>query len=294
MTWGDYDNDGDLDIYVANDSTENFFYQNNGDGTFEEIGFMIGLAVSEDGNVKNGMGTAFGDLDNDGWLDLIVTNYADQTNALYRNDGDGFFTDITRMSRIGEISFPYLGWATFFFDYDNDGLQDLYIANGHLHENLAVLGQEGTYPQPDLIFKNNGDRSFTEIADQLGDAYLPTVSRGAAWADYDLDGDVDMVVTNSNGRPRLLRNDGGNENHWISFSVAGIAIGTRITVQTSNMLQTKEVGNQSGYLSQSEKHLHFGIGSAKQVDLITVRYPNGKMQQLSQVKTNQTLQVSGD
>ena len=289
VTWGDYDNDGDLDIYVANDSTENFFYQNNGDGTFEEIGFMIGLAVSEDGNVKNGMGTAFGDLDNDGWLDLIVTNYADQTNALYRNDGDGFFTDITRMSRTGEISFPYLGWATFFFDYDNDGLQDLYIANGHLHENLAVLGQEGTYPQPDLIFKNNGDRSFTEIADQLGDAYLPTVSRGAAWADYDLDGDVDMVVTNSNGRSRLLRNDGGHENHWISFSVAGIAIGTHITVQTSNMLQTKEVGNQSGYLSQSEKHLHFGIGSAKQVDLITVRYPNGKMQQLSQVKTNQTL-----
>ncbi|HIC01655.1 TPA: CRTAC1 family protein, partial [Candidatus Poribacteria bacterium] len=269
VTWGDYDNDSDLDIYIANDSTENFFYQNNGDGKFEEIGFMIGLAVSEDGNAENGMGTAFGDLNNDGWLDLIVTNYADQTNTLYRNDGDGFFTDITRMSRTGKISFPYLGWATFFFDYDNDGLQDLYVANGHLHENLSELGQEGTYPQPDLIFKNNGDGSFTEIADQLGDVYRPTVSRGAAWADYDLDGDVDMIATNSNGRPKLLRNDGGNANQWISFNVDGIAIGTRITVQTGDILQTKEIGNQSGYLSQSEKRLHFGLGSTKQVDLIT-------------------------
>ncbi|HIC17848.1 TPA: CRTAC1 family protein, partial [Candidatus Poribacteria bacterium] len=190
------------------------------------------------------------------------------------------------MSRTGKISFPYLGWATFFFDYDNDGLQDLYVANGHLHENLSELGQEGTYPQPDLIFKNNGDGSFTEIADQLGDVYRPTVSRGAAWADYDLDGDVDMIATNSNGRPKLLRNDGGNANQWISFNVDGIAIGTRITVQTGDILQTKEIGNQSGYLSQSEKRLHFGLGSTKQVDLITVRHPNGKMQQLSQVKTN--------
>ena len=145
VVWADYNNDGAADIYVANDSTENLFYRNNGDGTFEEVGFMVGVALSENGAAENGMGTTFGDWNNDGWFDLTVTNYAQQTNTLYHNDADGFFTDATTTTKTAQRTYPYLGWATAFIDYDNDGYQDLFVANGHLHENLAELGQEGTY-----------------------------------------------------------------------------------------------------------------------------------------------------
>ncbi|MDP6595336.1 MAG: CRTAC1 family protein [Candidatus Poribacteria bacterium] len=298
VTWGDYDNDGYPDLYIANDSTENFFYRNNKDGTFEEIGFMIGVAVSENGIPENGMGTAFGDLNNDGWLDLIVTNYADQTNTLYRNDGDGFFTDITRPSKTGLVSFPYLGWAAFFLDYDNDGYQDLYVANGHLHDNLTQLEQEGTYAQPDLLFQNSADASLTEVAQTLGDIGQPAISRGAALADYDLDGDMDLLITTSNGRPRLLRNDGGNQNNWIRFRVNGAAIGTRIIIKAelSNTMvqQLKEVGNNSGYLSQSEMPLHFGLGQANQVEQATIRFPNGQMQHIYDLAVNQTVEITAN
>ena len=171
VVWGDYNNDGALDIYVANDSTENLFYHNNGDGTFEEVGFMVGVALSEDGVAENGMGTAFGDWNNDGWLDLTVTNYAQQTNTLYHNDADGFFTDTTTTTKTAQVTYPYLGWATAFIDYDNDGYQDLFVANGHLHENLAELGQEGTYGQRNLLFRNNANNTFTEVSETLGAGY---------------------------------------------------------------------------------------------------------------------------
>ena len=168
VVWGDYNNDGTPDIYVANDSTENLFYHNNGDGTFEEVGFRVGIALSEDGVAENGMGTAFGDWNNDGWLDLTVTNYAQQTNTLYHNDADGFFTDTTATTKTAQITYPYLGWATAFIDYDNDGYQDLFVANGHLHENLAELGQEGTYGQRNLLFRNNANNTFTEVSETHG------------------------------------------------------------------------------------------------------------------------------
>ena len=256
---------------------------------------MVGVAVSENGIPENGMGTAFGDLNNDGWLDLIVTNYADQTNTLYQNDGDGFFTDITRPSKTGHASFPYLGWAAFFFDYDNDGYQDLYVANGHLHDNLTQLGQEGTYAQPDLLFQNGVDASLTEGAQTLGDIGQPAISRGAALADYDLDGDMDLLITTSNGRPRLLRNDGGNQNNWIRFKVNGPAIGTRIIIKSNTMVQQlKEVGNNSGYLSQSEIPLHFGLGQANRVEQVTIRFPNGQIQHIDDLAVNQTVEITAN
>ena len=295
VVWGDYNNDGTPDIYVANDSTENLFYRNNGDGTFAEVGFMIGVALSEDGAAENGMGTTFGDWNNDGWLDLTVTNYAQQTNTLYHNDGDGFFTDTTAMTKTGQITYPYLGWATAFIDYDNDGYGDLFVANGHLHENLSELGQEGTYGQRNLLFQNQHDGTFTEVSDSLGPGMkLADVSRGATFADYDLDGDIDIVVTNSNAPPRLLRNEGGNQNNWLQIRLiakhgSSDAIGTRVKVMTGQLTQTREVRSGDGYLSQPELKLHFGIGAPEHVDSIEVRWRSGAQQRVEGVPVNQVI-----
>ena len=295
VVWGDYNNDGTLDIYIANDSTENLFYRNNGDGTFEEIGFMVGVALSEDGAPENGMGTAFGDWNNDGWFDLTVTNYAQQTNTLYHNDADGFFTDATATTKTAQVTYPYLGWATAFIDYDNDGYQDLFVANGHLHDNLAELGQEGTYGQRNLLFRNNRNDTFTESSETLGAGMkLEDVSRGATFADYDSDGDIDIVVTNSNAPPRLLRNDGGNRKNWLQIRLIATngstdAIGARVAVTTGELTQTREVKSGDGYLSQRDLTLHFGIGDYESVDSIAVRWQSGVEQRIQDVAANQLL-----
>ena len=302
VVWGDYNNDGAADIYVANDSTENLFYRNNGDGTFEEVGFMVGVALSENGAPENGMGTTFGDWNNDGWFDLTVTNYAQQTNTLYHNDADGFFTDATTTTKTAQRTYPYLGWATAFIDYDNDGYQDLFVANGHLHENLAELGQEGTYGQRNLLFRNNSNGTFTEISETLGPGMkLADVSRGATFADYDLDGDIDIVVTNSNTAPRLLRNDGGNRKNWLQIRLTATngstdAIGARVKITTGKLTQTREVRSGDGYLSQQDLTLHFGIGDSEQVDSIEVQWQTGAKQLIGSVPANQmlSLEENGD
>ena len=297
VVWGDYNNDGAADIYVANDSTENLFYRNNGDGTFEEVGFMVGVALSENGAAENGMGTTFGDWNNDGWFDLTVTNYAQQTNTLYHNDADGFFTDATTTTKTAQRTYPYLGWATAFIDYDNDGYQDLFVANGHLHENLAELGQEGTYGQRNLLFRNNSNGTFTEISETLGPGMkLTDVSRGATFADYDLDGDIDIVVTNSNTAPRLLRNDGGNRKNWLQIRLTATngstdAIGARVKITTGTLTQTREVRSGDGYLSQQDLTLHFGIGDSEQVDSIEVQWQTGAKQFIGSVPANQVLSL---
>ena len=297
VVWADYNNDGAADIYVANDSTENLFYRNNGDGTFEEVGFMVGVALSENGAPENGMGTTFGDWNNDGWFDLTVTNYAQQTNTLYHNDADGFFTDATTTTKTAQLTYPYLGWATAFIDYDNDGYQDLFVANGHLHENLAELGQEGTYGQRNLLFRNNSNGTFTEISETLGPGMkLTDVSRGATFADYDLDGDIDIVVTNSNTAPRLLRNDGGNRKNWLQIRLTATngstdAIGARVKITTGKLTQTREVRSGDGYLSQQDLTLHFGIGDSEQVDSIEVQWQTGAKQLIGSVPANQVLSL---
>ena len=297
VVWGDYNNDGAPDIYVANDSTENFFYHNNGDGTFEEIGFMVGVALSEDGTAENGMGTAFGDWNNDGWLDLTVTNYAQQTNTLYHNDADGFFTDATATTKTAQLTYPYLGWATAFIDYDNDGYQDLFVANGHLHENLAELEQQGTYGQRNLLFRNNYNGTFTEVSETLGPGMkLEDVSRGATFADYDSDGDIDIVVTNSNTAPRLLRNDGGNQKNYLQIRLIATqgttdAIGARVKITTGELTQTREVRSGDGYLSQRDLMLHFGVADYVQVDSIEIQWQSGAKQLIKSVPANQVLSL---
>lgn len=297
VVWGDYNNDGVPDVYVANDSTENFFYHNNGDGTFEEVGFMVGVALSEDGAAENGMGTAFGDWNNDGWLDLTVTNYAQQTNTLYHNDADGFFTDATATTKTAQLTYPYLGWATAFIDYDNDGYQDLFVANGHLHENLAELRQQGTYGQRNLLFRNNYNGTFTEVSETLGPGMkLEDVSRGATFADYDSDGDIDIVVTNSNTAPRLLRNDGGNQKNYLQIRLIATqgttdAIGARIKITTGELTQTREVRSGDGYLSQRDLTLHFGVADYVQIDSIEIQWQSGAKQLIKSVPANQVLSL---
>ncbi len=297
VAWGDYNNDGHADIYVANDSTENLFYRNLGNGKFTEIGFMIGVALSENGVVENGMGTAFGDWDNDGWIDLTVTNYTEQTNTFYHNDGDGFFTDSTSTTKTAKITYPYVGWATAFVDIDNDGYGDVFVANGHLHDNLKELGQEGTYGQRNFIFQNMQDGTFTEVSQSLGPGmHLEDVSRGATFADYDLDGDIDILVTNSNTPPRLLRNDGGNRNNWLQIKLKATntssdAIGARVKITTGDFSQIREIQSGDGYLSQRELKLHFGLGNHKNVNKIELRWVSGSIQIVENTPANQVLYI---
>ncbi|GIX05853.1 MAG: RNA-binding protein [Candidatus Poribacteria bacterium] len=295
VSWGDYDNDGYPDLYVANDSTENFLFHNLRDGTFEEVGFFSGVAVGETGVMENGMGTDWGDYDNDGWLDLVVTNYADQMNTLYHNDGDGFFSDVSVLSGTGPKSLPYLAWGVEFFDYDNDGWLDLIVANGHLHDNLAALGQKGTYAQRNLLYHNRGDGTFEEVGLQSGPGMsLEEVSRGLAVGDLDDDGDLDVVISNSNGPARLLRNEGGNAQHWLLLrlirrSGSSDAIGARVVLEAGGRVQIREVRSGSSYLSQSDLRVHFGLGEAERVDRLQVRWNARHLQQYENLPADRLL-----
>ena len=294
IAWGDYDDDGDMDVYIANDADQNFLYRNNGDGTFTDVSLTAGVGFSEDGDAENGMGTDFGDYDNDGYLDLVVTNFQDQTNTLYHNEGGGLFSDVSYASKIGTISLPYLAWGVSFCDYDNDGYQDLFIANGHLHENVQAFNPIGFYEQPNLLFRNNRDGTFDEVGTDSGSGmHLEKVSRGFAYSDYDNDGDLDQLVTNLKGAPDLLENEGG-QNAWLTLKLIGTrsnrdAIGARVKVTTGNLTQIREVRSGSSYLSQNDMRLHFGLGKHRQTDRIEIRWPSGLRELLEGVEANQTL-----
>lgn len=296
---GDIDNDGDVDIFVANDTTPNFLYLNNGDGTFIEDALFAGVALGEDGRAYSGMGANLGDFDNDGYLDIVITNFQEQTNSLYHNAQDGFFTEVSFAKGVGEKSLPYLAWGVDFVDFDNDGWLDLFVANGHLDENIAQIDPVGTYAQPNQLFWNKQGNSFSAFALTEPRVYS---SRGAAFGDVDNDGDVDIVVSNMNNAPTVLRNDGGNARRWLRLQLVGThcnrdAIGARATVVTGDLTQIREVKSGSGYLSQNELHLHFGLGDAEsdaesdaeKVDSVTIRWPCGRIDTLQAVKTNQVL-----
>ena len=294
LAWGDYDDDGDMDVYIANDADQNFLYRNNSDGTFTDVSLAAGVGFSEDGEAENGMGADFGDYDNDGYLDLIVTNFQDQTNTLYHNERDGLFSDVSYASKIGTMSLPYLAWGVGFCDYDNDGYQDLFVANGHLDENVQAFNPTGFYEQPNLFFRNNRDGTFDEIAIDSGSGLrLEKVSRGFAYADYDNDGDLDLLVTNLKGTPDLLENRGG-QNTWLTLKLIGTrsnrdAIGARVKVTTGNLTQIREVRSGSSYLSQSDMRLHFGLEKHRRIDRIEIRWPSGLQERLEAIEANQIL-----
>jgi len=287
----DFDDDGLVDIFVANDSTPNFLYHNNGNGTFKEIGFVAGTAVNESGSEQGSMGVTLGDYDHDGRLDLFITNFDDEYNILYHNDGKGSFTDVSFRSKVAQVSLAYVGWGTQFFDYDNDGWVDLFVTNGH------VYPQRNPYRQRELLHHNNRDGTFAEVAASSGKALMvERVGRGVAVGDLDNDGDLDVVVNDLDGAPQLLRNDGGNANNSLLLKLMGTksnrdGIGARVKVVSGDLTQVDEVHSGGSYLSQNDQRLNFGFGERRTVDLIEVRWPSGVVDKLTNVKPNEIVTI---
>src|ERR1043165_2709616 len=287
----DFDDDGLVDIFVANDSTPNFLYHNNGDGTFKEIGFPAGVAVNENGSEQGSMGVTLGDYDHNGRLDLFITNFDDDYNTLYHNDGKGSFTDVSYAAKVAALSLPYVGWGTWFFDYDNDGWPDLLVVNGHVYPQLS------TYRQRNFVHHNNRDGTFTEVGTQLGAAFAERrTGRGAAFGDIDNDGDVDLVINNLDGPPQLLRNDGGNTNNSVLIKTVGgksnrDGIGARIKIISGDLSQVGEVYSGGSYLSQSDLRVQFGLEKRTRIDMIEVHWPSGVVDKVTNVSANKIVTI---
>ena len=294
---GDYDNDGDMDIFVANDTGPNYLYQNQGDGTFTDVGWQVGVAYGESGDAQGCMGIAYGDYDNDGYQDILVTNFWEQTNTLYHNDKGSFFSDRTFDAGVGLESFSFLAWGTEFFDYDNDADKDLFIANGHLFPQLDRANLGVSYAQSNQLFENLGDGTFDEVSQRAGEGlHLKKVSRGASFADYDNDGDIDIFVLNLNDFPTLLRNDGNDGNNWLMVETIGTTsnrdgIGAKIKVHCGPLTQINEIRSGSSYLSHNDFRAHFGLGAADVVDLLEVVWPSGLVEKFANLPANRLVVV---
>jgi hypothetical protein len=293
----DFDNDGWPDIYVAVDSEASILFHNNHDGTFTDIAVMAGCAYSENGHEQAGMGVGVGDYDCDGWFDIFKTNFADDTCNLYHNNGDGTFSDVTFSSGVG-INNRYVAWGCGFIDYDNDGWPDLMQINGHVYPEIDAHDIGQTYKNPRLVYRNLGNGQFKDVSSGMGPGITEQFSsRGAAFGDYDNDGDIDVLVLNMNDLPSLLRNDGGNKQNWIKVKLIGTncnrtAIGARVRVVTGSHVQIDEVHSGSSVMSQGDLRLHFGLGKAQTIDLIEVKWPTTqKIEKFTQLKVNQILTI---
>jgi len=294
----DIDNDGWLDLFVANDTQANKLYRNNHDGTFTETAFPAGVAYSEAGKARAGMGADAADYDLSGREGLLIGNFANESLALYHNDGSGLFSDQSVSSGIASPSAKSLTFGTFFFDYDLDGLPDIFAVNGHVADDISVIQPAIRYAEPPLLFRNKGNGKFEDVSGKVGPALSQSiVGRGAAYADFDNDGDLDLILTTNNGPAKLLRNDNGNQNDMLRIKVVGTrsnrdGIGAKVTVITSKGLRLSQmVKTGSSYLSQSELTLTFGLGrpeNGKSVDLEIV-WPSGKKETLKSIEPNQFL-----
>ena len=296
VAFADYDNDGDQDVYVANDGFPNLLYRNDGGWDLNEVGSIAGVAYSEEGRTQAGMGVDFGDYDNDGDLDLFVTNFSNDVNTLYRNEGGGEFSDATASGGLSGLARPYLGWSATFFDADNDGWQDLFVANGHLYPQLDAQSKSLRYAQRNLFYWNDGG-TFVPVGAAAGVALeIEKVSRGSALGDFDNDGDVDMVVVNLNDAPSLLRNEGGNARSWLGLELEGEAsnrdgIGARVRLTSGGRTQTAEVRSAYGYQSGHDRRLLFGLGDQERVDHVEITWPSGLVQQLKDPGLRQYVKV---
>jgi hypothetical protein len=274
----DFDNDGWPDIYVAVDSEPSILFHNNHDGTFTDIAVMAGCAYNEDGQEQAGMGIGVADYDCDGWLDIFKTHFQDDTCALYHNNGDGTFTDVTFISGLG-VNTQYVNWGACFTDYDNDGWPDIIHATGHVYPEIEKYNLDTNFLSPRLVYKNLRNGKFKDVSKDMGPGINANwSSRGLATGDYDNDGDVDILILNMNDRPSLLRNDGGNKNNWIKIKLIGTqcnrtAVGTRVRVVTGKHAQIDEVHCGMGVMSQGDLRLHFGVEQATKIDLIEVMWP---------------------
>ncbi len=296
----DYDNDGWMDLFVSNDTEPNKLYRNNHDGTFTDVGVTVGVAFSESGRVRAGMGVDAADFDGSGFPSLLIGNFTNESTSLYRNDGSGLFADESGRSGIGPMTTQSLTFGCFFMDYDLDGLVDIFAANGHVSDDVAVVQPTVKYAQPPGIYRNLGNRKFENVSDKLGRAIQkPVVARGIAYADFDNDGDLDLAITANNGTARLFRNDNANQNDVLRMKLVGTksnrdAIGAKVTVTTnSGATLSRMVKDGSSYLSQSELPLTFGLGKPGTVKSVRVQivWPSGRKESIADVPPNQALTI---
>jgi enediyne biosynthesis protein E4 len=282
LVWSDFNDDGRIDLFVADDSTPNYLYRNDGNGHFADVSFASGTAVAADGGEMAGMGVAVCDYDHSGRFSIHVTNFEDQNNSLYRNDGKLSFTESSYHAGIGTITVPYLSWGTGCVDLDNDGWPDLFVVNGHVYPQVDKFEAGAKYRERKLVFLNQHDGTFQDVSALVGPAVaIPQASRGAAFGDLDNDGDIDVVVENIDGAPLILRNDGGNQKHWITLELIGnksnrLGIGAKVTAVAGPLVQVDEVGSGGSYLSQNDLRIHFGLGEAEKVDRVSIRWPSGR------------------
>jgi hypothetical protein len=289
----DMDNDGWPDLFISNDTQPNKLYRNNHDGTFSEVGASAGVAFGEDGVARGAMGVDAADYDRSGRFDLLVGNFSNQMLGLYHNEGTGLFVDEAPRSAVGRASLLSLTFGAFFFDYDLDGYPDIFAANGHIDEEIGRVQPKIQFREPPLLFHNGSHGQFENASKEVGpDLQRPIVARGAAYLDYDHDGDLDIVVTTNNGPAYLFRNDGGNRNHWLTLKLVGTksnrsALGAVVHLESASGGQMQEVHSGSSYCSQSDLALTFGLGQDEIAKSIVVYWPSGHVDKLYNVKANQ-------
>ena len=295
----DYDNDGWMDLFVSNDTEPNKLYHNNRDGTFTDVGVTVGVAFSDSGRVRAGMGADAADFDGSGFPSLVIGNFTNESMSLYKNDGSGLFTDESPRSGIAQMTTQSLTFGCFFMDYDLDGLLDIIAANGHVSDDIAVVQPTLKYAQPAGIYRNIGNRKFEDVSAKLGRAIQkPVVARGMAYADFDNDGDLDLVITANNGPARLLRNDNANQNDVLRVKLIGTksnrdAIGAKVTLTTSTGSLARMVKGGSSYLSQSELPLTFGLGKpgSNKIVRMQIDWPSGRKDSIVDLKPNQFVTI---
>jgi len=292
----DFNNDGWMDIFEANDAGANFLFRNNGNGTFSEIALAAGVAYDQNAKFRGAMGIDADDLDGDGNQDVFVTNFSQETNAFWHNNGDSTFDEITYELNLARISIPMSGFGTRFFDFNNDGLTDLFVLNGHPFEPINKVFRETTYAEPPFLFENNG-KTFQEVAGEHGAPLKKSyLGRGLALGDIDNDGDSDLLLMNAGEPPVLLRNDGGNQNHWLGIKLEGTksnrdGIGAIVTIKAGDLHRSKQLLGGTSYCSASDQRILFGLGSHTRVESVQVKWPSGSTSSLQDISADRYLNI---
>ncbi len=293
----DYNNDGWPDLFVSNDTQPNKLYRNNHNGTFTEEAVAAGVAFGEDGVARGAMGTDSSDYDRSGRAHLLVGNFSNQMIGLYHNEGNNLFVDEAPRSSVGRSSLLTLAFGVFFFDYDLDGHPDIFAANGHIDEDIGRVQPKIQFRESPLLFRNLGQSKFENVSSRVGsEIQRPIVARGAAYGDFDRDGDLDLLISTNNGPAYLYRNDGGNRNHWLRLKLTGTqsnrsALGAVAVIESASGKQTQTVHSGSSYCSQSDLALTFGLGSDETVKSIEIAWPSGHKDKMSNIKSNQSLTI---